>query len=425
MVKLLSFAGGLLAGVLIAAAFTLVSSDTNYENKSSEKDKNKIDPVSVLKENTKLKTDLDKANKLLADSLKQITVKEEEFVDLNESLKRLKVSIDQIKEENQKLKDKFEEDPTKLTPKKVKEIANKVANAMVKLRQLRKKHPESDDDAPKEIKDQRSMLFMEMMSALKELKIPMNNAMALYEKPEGREFLSDTVSSMFSELGVPLNESQSENIISLVNKIGSDVAWVNDNSLTKIDKKVKELGVQVNLFDGIDKVLNDDQKSKFYNELGGQDIYFFGGHGRSSGKRVTTEGDRTAAAQAVLKNWGESLKLNDSDKNSLQPLAEKFVEEYSGLKSQIEQNLQKDFATVYFDKSVKNLSDDEQKKELKRRQEFKEKTPDYGTKSSAVDIQFLELQSKFQTQLKSSLPAEKQDSIKKMDPVRYSFPDLN
>jgi hypothetical protein len=135
-----------------------------------------------------------------------------------------------------------------------------------------------------------------------------------------------------------------------------------------------------------------------------------------------------AAADNVTNKWASELKLNESEKLNASVLAERYITEYVQLKKESEGSYGNEFMNAYLMPTHLESRKEEDIRKWKEQQAQIEKyiaaNPDYESKMTDVNLKFLELQLKYQKEMKYIISFDKENLIREQQPVLLHFPQL-
>lgn len=297
------------------------------------------------------------------------------------------------------------------------EDMRKYAKALAKMGKLKLegKDPNSDPEVQTVLME----FIGDFLKITAKYKIDPTSPMGFYNSPEVRDLICDLTGAFFDEMSMPLNGFQKSKIQEIIESTGKEAEKMKDDSVSKVQKQIDLYGYYVEKDRELRDVLSADQ----YGIMADGEIIpimsAFSGFTRSVWDKAE---DRPGAESAVLSRWAEDMELNDAEKQNLTASAEHFVYDYAELKNNLESKYGSEFMGIF----LAEPGNDKKEREafITIKNEYEEKNPDYKIKTREVETEFLKLQLKYQQEMAGYLPKEKEEAVKKQNPLIFKFPNL-
>lgn len=297
------------------------------------------------------------------------------------------------------------------------EDMRKYAKALAKMRKLKQegKDPNSDPEVQTALME----FIGDFLKITAKYGIDPMSPMGFYNAPEVRELIYGLTGAFFDEMSLPLSEFQKAKIQEIIAKTGEQAEKMKDDTISEVQK-------QINMYDFYaekNRELRDVLSAEQYSVMAESEILPIVSSSSGYTRSVWDEAeDRLGAENAVLSKWADEMELNDAEKQNLTASAERFVYDYAELKSSFESKYGKEFIDMF----LADPGNDKKEREAfwAKKEEYEKQNPDYKIKSGEVETEFLKLQLKYQEEMTGYLPKEKEEAVKKQNPLIFKFPNL-
>jgi hypothetical protein len=128
-------------------------------------------------------------------------------------------------------------------------------------------------------------------------------------------------------------------------------------------------------------------------------------------------------ASQYLLNWTMGASASDEVKNNLKPIAEQYIKDYVALKKNMELLYDKNLMDYYLQRNQPNDQKKLQEYYLEREKIFQTNTA-YKNAKIALDIEFLQLQNKYQKEILKIEGLKKSAPFIAEQPCIYHFPNI-
>jgi len=262
----------------------------------------------------------------------------------------------------------------------------------------------------------------DIMRILNQNKINWTSSLDVFRVPEVRQVFAELEACIFEEIGLPLSDVQKAKIIENKELIHKEAEKLNDESLSALEEYIMTRKISDQACKRIQDILTNEQYQKsshFLDKFGSfameEDMF------TNASYRIINERDRVKAVDQLLEYWAGALELNDTEKQCIKPVADRYISDNIVLKKTLERENGKEFMDYYLGRAP---NDEAEKESFEGKQrEYMKNNPDFYKKCDIVNMQFLELQLKYQKEIALLLPT-KEELIKKQGPCVEQFPYL-
>lgn len=283
--------------------------------------------------------------------------------------------------------------------------------------------------------------LMEVVNLIFGLEINVDEISVLL--PEIRPFLLNILSGMLEESGKqPLSKEQIMQYESVFTRMAELDKKITQGMQTHIEKTIARLQ-NAETFNSkeLSTILTEEQKEvleKISKTLDDNNLYivYINGLNLSSPQTVLSPQltnvesdiqydfkDQNKTSQQVLNNWAKELHASPEQKNSLKPITEQYIKDYTELRKRMETTYDKNIMDYYLERN-KPEDEDKQEEYYRERKKLFQTNPDYDRAKTSLDLKFLELHYNYLKQVSETVGHEKGAKILNGPPAIVHYPNV-
>jgi uncharacterized protein (UPF0333 family) len=115
--------------------------------------------------------------------------------------------------------------------------------------------------------------------------------------------------------------------------------------------------------------------------------------------------DQNEVSKYVLDNWAKTVQASPEQKNSLKPIAEQYIKDYTELRKKMETTYDKNIMDYYLERNKPKDMTKEQEYYRERDKLFQTNS-DYGRAKISMDIELLKLRNNYNKQVAETVGSE-------------------
>jgi hypothetical protein len=256
-----------------------------------------------------------------------------------------------------------------------------------------------------------------------------NDYFSLLNNPEGIKVCANILAGIFDGSGQPMSDEQinrCELAFAKLNDFDKKITNENQNMMEKAIVRLQNADFINSLSQELSGIFTPEQRESFKNNSisGVPDILNLDSD--LLGIRSTPLSqfkNQNDASQYVLDNWSTNVNASDEIRNNLKPVAEQYVKDYVTLKKNMELLYDKNIMDYYLQR---NLPTDRQKLQsyYSERENLFQTNSEYKKAKTALDIEFLQLRSKYHKEVVRVAGPEKAASFVNGAPYLYHYPNI-
>jgi hypothetical protein len=294
---------------------------------------------------------------------------------------------------------------------------------------LGKRNAASREGNPGGSDHERMRITGEMMKIMADLEIGDINRLlftgnlSILNDPDTRKLFVNVAVGVFDELGTPMTKDQVGQYESVLERLASLEKGIVNDSQTPAEKAIARLQNA----DAINAMLNEISNIFTAEQKTGAEAIEARGGGRGPGPQdrttfpsqmnmlkpsvqswtLSSTKERARASEQVLDRWTGGAAAS---REAVKPLADQYVAEYAGLKKSYESAYGKELMDYYLDRRPGDSAGRQNYNQSKSN--FIQANPGYEVTKRAMDIEFLQLQNKYQKEVaRLSPPAAEATSV--------------